>query len=69
MQIRIRLSSSLRQSLVEQLQQAYVGGHLRLIKRIHALFCVVDGKSVAEVSDLLHRACRTLSRSLLSSAF
>jgi len=60
MQIRIRLSSSLRQSLVEQLQQAYAGGHLRLIKRIHALFCVVDGKSVADVSDLLHLGEQTV---------
>ena len=53
MEIRIRLSSSCRQSLVERLQQAYTGGHLRLVKRIHALLYVVDGKSVAEVSGLL----------------
>jgi len=53
MHIRIRLSSGSRQSLVEQLQQAYVGGHLRLVKRIHALLCIVDGEAVAEVGALL----------------
>lgn len=60
MEIRIRLSSSFRQSLVEQLQQAYAGGHLRLVKRIHALHYVVDGKSEAEVSDLLHLGEQTV---------
>ena len=53
MQIRIRLKSESRQSLVERLQQAYVGGHLRLVKRIHALLYVVDGASVAVVCELL----------------
>jgi hypothetical protein len=60
MQIRIRLNSRSRQSLVDRLQQAYAGGHLRLVKRIHALFCVVDGKSVAEVSGLLHLGEQTV---------
>ena len=60
MHIRIRLSSGSRQSLVERLQQAYAGGHLRLVKRIHALLCVVDGESVAEVSDLLHLGEQTV---------
>ena len=60
MQIRICLSSSSRRSLVERLQQAYAGGHLRLVKRIHALLCVVDGKSVAEVSDLLQLGEQTV---------
>jgi transposase len=60
MQIRIRLNSGSRQSLVERLQQAYDGGHLRLVKRIHALLCVVDGTSVAQVCRLLHLGEQTV---------
>ena len=60
MQIRICLSSSSRRSLVERLQQAYAGGHLRLVKRIQALLYVVDDKSVAEVSGLLHLGEQTV---------
>jgi transposase len=53
MRIRIRLNSGSHRALVEQLQQAYAAEHLRLVKRIHALFCVIDGKSVAGVCELL----------------
>jgi len=53
MQIRIRLKSESRQSLVERLHQAYAGGHLRLVKRIHALLYVVEGESIAAVCTLL----------------
>jgi transposase len=60
MQIRIRLSSGSRQSLVERLHQAYVGGHLRLVKRIHALLYVVDGKSIVEVCALLDLGEQTI---------
>ena len=60
MQIRISLNNGSQQSLVERLQQAYAGGHLRLVKRIHALLYVVDGKSVAAVSGLLHLGEQTV---------
>jgi len=60
MQIRIRLSSESQRALAERLQDAYTSGHLRLIKRIHALLYVVHGKSVAEVSDLLHLGEQTV---------
>jgi len=53
MQIRIRLTSESRGALVERLQQAYVAAHLRLVKRIHALLWVIDGKSIAEICALL----------------
>jgi transposase len=53
MRIRISLSRTSRQSLNEQLQRAYQAGHLRLVKRIHALLYIVDGKSVAEVCEML----------------
>ena len=60
MRIRIRLTNSSRKSLVERLQQAYASGHLRLVKRIHALLAVVEGKSVAEVAALLHLGEQTV---------
>lgn len=60
MQYRIRLSNHVRQSLVEQLARAYRAAHLRLVKRIHALLYIVEGKSVAEVSELLHLGEQTV---------
>ncbi len=48
MDYRIRLTSQLRQTVIEQLERAYQAAHLRLIKRIHAVLNIVDGKSVAE---------------------
>jgi transposase len=60
MRIRIRLTDSSRKSLVERLQQAYSRGHIRLVKRIHALLYVVDGESVAKVSALLHLGEQTV---------
>jgi transposase len=60
MRIRIRLSNSVRKSLMERLHQAYAGGHIRLVKRIHALLAVVDGDAVAEVATLLHLGEQTI---------
>lgn len=60
MHYRIRLTRQLRQTVIEQLERAYQGAHLRLIKRIHAVLHVVDGKSVAEVSELLHLGEQTV---------
>jgi transposase len=60
MQIRIRLSRELRQSLIERLQRAYGAGQLRLIKRIHAVLYMVDGKSVADVAEVLQLGVQTV---------
>lgn len=60
MQIRIRLQNRSRQSVVERLHWAYQIGHLRLVKRIHALLGVVDGKSFAEVAEELHLGEQTV---------
>lgn len=60
MQYRIRLTHLSRQTLVEQLARAYQAAHLRLVKRIHALLYVVDGQSVAEVSQLLDLGEQTI---------
>ena len=53
MYLRIRLSSQLRQTLIERLTTAYTSGQLRLYRRIQASLYVVDGKDVSEVAELL----------------
>jgi transposase len=60
MRIRIRLTDSSRQALVARLHSAYQGNQLRLVKRIHALFAIVEGESVAEVAELLHLGEQTV---------
>lgn len=60
MEIRIRLSRETRQSILDQLQRAYGSGHVRLIRRIHALLYISDGKSVAEVAEILHLGGQTV---------
>lgn len=60
MHYRIRLTRQLRQTVLAQLEQAYRTAHLRLIKRIHAVLYIVDNKSVAEVSELLHLGAQTV---------
>jgi len=53
MRIRIRLKSGDWEKLIEHLRQAYAKGQLRLVKRIHALLSVLDGKSPDEVATIL----------------
>ena len=60
MRIRIRLTDSSRQAVVARLHSAYQGNQLRLVKRIHALFAIVAGESVAEVAELLHLGEQTV---------
>ena len=50
MQIRIRASNQTLGVLQERLQQGYKMGQLRLVKRIHALLYIIDGKPVTEVA-------------------
>jgi len=60
MRIRIRLTASLRQALVARLHSAYQNGQLRLVKRMHALLAIAEGKSVAEVAELLYLGEQTV---------
>jgi transposase len=60
MRIRIHLSNGLRKSLARRLQRAYATGQLRVVRRIHALLYIADGKSIAEVSALLHLGTQTV---------
>ncbi len=53
MQIRIHLKSSYYKQLIERLHHAYANGQVRLVKRIHALLYIVDGKTVEEVAATL----------------
>ncbi len=53
MRIRIRLGTGIRQEIDERLQQAYAKGQVRLVRRIHAILLVVEGKPVKEVASQL----------------
>jgi transposase len=53
MRIRLSLGKDMLNALLERLHRAYAIGQLRLIKRIHALLYVLEGKSVAEVAEIL----------------
>lgn len=50
--MRIALTGDTRKALVACLQQAYATHTTRLVRRIHALLALADGKSVAEVAEL-----------------
>lgn len=60
MQIRISLRKGELDALLERLRQAYARGELRLIRRIHALLSIIDGKSVSEVAELLKLSLQTV---------
>ena len=51
--VRIALSGATRKILSGRLQQAYATHTVRLIRRIHALLELADGKAVFEVAELL----------------
>jgi transposase len=53
MRIRLSLGKDTRDALLERLRQAYAIGQLRLIKRIHALLYIADGKLAATVAEIL----------------
>jgi len=53
MRIRLSLGKEKIESLLKRLHQAYAVGHLRLIKRIHAVLYIVEGKPVAQVAEIL----------------
>jgi len=60
MNIRLSLRKGEWEALLKRLQQAYARGELRLIKRIHALLYLIEGKSVSEVVDLLKLSLQTV---------
>ena len=50
----ITLTPLLRQQLYRRLHQAYASGALRLVKRIHALLAMAEGRTVCEVAQMLN---------------
>jgi transposase len=60
MNMRIRLSHPLRQAVIERLQQAYGNGQVRLVRRLHALLAVMEGKAVDEVAALFNLGEQTV---------
>jgi len=57
---RIQVSNQTLASLYERLYRAYDTGQLRLVKRIHALLYIIDGKDVAEVAAILKLSIQTI---------
>lgn len=51
--IRITLTGATREVLFERLQQAYRAAAPRLIRRIHVLLCLAEGKAVAKIAEML----------------
>ena len=49
----LHLSPFTRKQLYRRLQQAYAGGALRLVRRIHALLALAEDMSVRDVGDML----------------
>lgn len=60
MQIRLTLNNRTRQALLQRLHQAYQGSDIRLIRRVHCLLCLADGKAVAEVARWLNLGEQTV---------
>jgi transposase len=60
MQIRLSLRKGELEALLERLRQAYAQGQLRLIKRIHALLSIIDGKTVSEVAEAFKLSSQTI---------
>lgn len=60
MTVRLQVSNRVLNSLYEYLQKAYVMGQLRLVKRIHALLYIIEGKDVAEVALILTLSSQTI---------
>ncbi|MDI6769032.1 MAG: helix-turn-helix domain-containing protein [Anaerolineales bacterium] len=57
---RIQVSNQVLASLYERLYRAYDMGQLRLVKRIHAVLYIIDGKEVAEVAAILKLSAQTI---------
>ena len=51
--LRIALSGETRKGLASRLQQAYAASATRLVRKVHVLLWLVDGKSVGEVARTL----------------
>jgi len=58
--IRLQVSNQILTSLYERLQKAYAMGQLRLVKRIHALLYIIDGKDIDEVMSILKLSSQTV---------
>jgi transposase len=50
--VRMTLVGETRKALVERLQQAYASQTTRLVRRIHALFALAEGKTLDEVAAM-----------------
>jgi transposase len=58
--VRIQVDNQTLKGLYECLQKAYLMGQLRLVKRIHAVLYIIEGKEVAEVGVILGLSAQTV---------
>jgi transposase len=56
----LTLTPLLRQQLYRRLHQAYASGALRLVKRLHALLAMAEGRTVCEVAQMLNLGEQTV---------
>ena len=56
----LTLTPLLRQQLYRRLHQAYASGALRLVKRVHALLAMAEGRTVCEVAQMLNLGEQTV---------
>jgi transposase len=49
----MRISRPIQDALWKRLRQAYAQGQLRLIRRIHVILYILEGKRVAEVAEMM----------------
>lgn len=60
MRIRVSLRKGEWEALLDRLHQAYGKGEVRLLRRIHALMSLFEGKTVAEIAELLKLSEQTI---------
>jgi transposase len=58
--VRMTLSGETRKALIQRLQQAYASQTTRLVRRIHALLALAEGKRIDEVAAILGLGEQTL---------
>ena len=62
--IRLSLKPKQYEKLLERLHQAYAGGQLRLVKRIHTILYATEGKSAADIGEILGLSAQCARRYL-----
>ncbi len=60
MDFRLKPRRQLMKQMIERLQEAYARGQIRVVRRLHALFYVCEGKLISEIAELLKLSPQTI---------